>query len=91
MHIIEIIQKVINYKTSSDEKLLAKAYKLYHHFASYHTKQHTKAGYLVAVETKHKMFEKLQVLHCMKASENRTKQIKDTIVEFKQINKIGFR
>lgn len=92
MKIIALIQQAIhNYKNPSDEKLLSKAYKIYHHFSSYHTYQHTLAGYEAAVKNKNEMFARLNELHSMKADEGRTQKIKDTIVEFKKINKIGFR
>lgn len=92
MTIIARIQQTIHdYKNPSDEKLFAKAYKLYHHFASYHTYQHTRAGYEAAVKNKNEMFARLTELHHMKADQGRTQKIKDTIVDFKKLNKIGFR
>jgi hypothetical protein len=92
MKIIKLIQKAIHdYKNPSDEKLLSKAYKLYHHFASYHNLQHTRAGYEAAVRNKNDMFARLTELHHMKADQGRTQKIKDTIEAFKKLNKIGFR
>lgn len=92
MNIIKLIQKTISKCTTpSDEQLLAKAYNIYHQFASYHHLQHTHSGYLAAVKRKNEMHALLKDLHHMKGSEDRTKKLKETIVLFKKYNRIGFQ
>jgi hypothetical protein len=89
--IARIQQSIHDYKNPSDEKLFAKAYKLYHLFASYHHLQHTRGGYEAAVKNKNDMYSRLQSIRDMDANEARTHEIKDTIEAFKKLNKIGFR
>ena len=91
MKIIKLIQQAIyNFKNPSDQKLFRKAYKLYDFYASYHTLQHTRSGYLEAVERKQSMFARLEAIRDMDANDARTQEIKDTIIEFKKFNKIPF-
>jgi hypothetical protein len=89
--IARIQQSIHDYQNPSDEKLFAKAYKLYHHFSSYHNLQHTRAGYEAAVKNKNEMYARLQAIRDMDANDARTQEIKDTIEAFKNLNKIGFR
>ena len=92
MTIIARIQQAIHdYKNPSDEKLFAKAFRLYETFASYHNYQHTRTGYAAAVENKNEMYARLQAIRDMEANDARTQEIKDTIESFKKLNKIGFR
>lgn len=92
MNIIKRIQQAIHeYKNPSDAKLFAKAAKLYDFYASYYTLQHTQRGFLDAAERKQAMFARLEAIRDMDANDARTQEIKATIADFKQINKIGFR
>lgn len=92
MKIIKRIQQAIHdYKNPSDSKLFAKAWKLYDFYASYHTLQHTRRGFLEAAERKKMMFCRLAAIRNMDANDARTQELKEIIVDFKKINKIGFR
>lgn len=92
MKIIKRIQQAIHeYKNPSDSKLFAKAAKLYDFYASYYTLQHTRRGFLEAAERKQAMFARLESVCDMDANDARTQELKAMIVDFKKINKIGFR
>lgn len=92
MKIIKRIQQAIHdYKNPSDSKLFAKATKLYDFYASYYTLQHTRRGFLEAAERKQAMFARLESVCDMDANYARTQELKAMIVDFKKINKIGFR
>lgn len=86
------IQKTIHaIRNPSDEKLFAKAVRLYTDYSGYVYIQHTRKGVVEALVRREEMKRILEQLTVFPANAQRTQLLKETLVKFRQYNRIGFR